>query len=91
MNEKMKSIVVNRQLLEKFMLAWYVSIPSDNPVTPKKIFIRKINGDDIYYSKINTKDIMYGIGRTTINELNTYFEQIKSASEFEKKLFEEDC
>jgi len=89
MNEQLQEIFNDKPLLEKFMLAWYLSIPSDSPTTPHKIVMKYIGiKNDIHFEKINTKGVMYGISSTTIGELERYYASIESMLSDENKMRE---
>lgn len=88
MNEKLIKIFNNKALLEKFLLAWYLSIPGDNTFIPYKLVINKIDEfDNICYSKINASNVVYGVGTTSIKELERYYNNIESMLNAEQEVF----
>lgn len=64
------------KILEKIMLAYYYSIPGDNPKAPKEIKIRQ---DNISYYTVDlmSKNIRYGISSINKNEIEKYMEKLK--------------
>ena len=72
----------NKPILEKIMLAYWYSIPGDNPSTPDQI---KIIQDNInhYTVEIYKNTNMYGIACIQKKEIDKYLEKIKELKEHE--------
>jgi len=88
MEDKLQEIFDNKPLLEKFMLAWYLSVPSDNSTAPYKIVIRDIDKFGIiHYNKLNSKNVVTGLGLTTAKELMRYYKSIDSILDAEAEIF----
>jgi len=89
MDKQLQNIFDDKPLLEKFMLAWHLSTPSDAPTAPHKIKISRIDDKgELHYEKLNSKGVMYGMGTTSFQELERYYKSIESMLDAEKEIFE---
>ena len=70
------------KILEKIMLAYYYSIPSDNPRSPDEIKLRQ---DNITYYTVDLmcKNARYGISSISKKEMENYIEKLKNLKAYE--------
>jgi len=70
------------KILEKIMLAYYYSIPGDNPRSPDEIKLRQ---DNITYYTVDLmcKNVRYGISSISKKEIENYMEKLKNLNAHE--------
>ena len=93
MSLELENVLKNKEAMNKFLLAWWHSIPSDCTREPKSMRFDRKKLDRINYSLLNKDGIVYGIGCTDIKELEHY---LKRANDFlehqaEIKSFDENA
>ena len=72
------------EALEKMLMAYWLSIPSDNDSIPIKIQLIRISTNSYKYDKLNRDNVVYGRGSIRKKSIETYIDKVKYMNEQKK-------
>ena len=87
-NLTIEKLEKNTKALEKMLMAYWLSIPSDNDSIPIKIQLIRISTNSYKYDKLNRENVVYGRGSIRKKSIETYIDKVKYMNEQNEELFE---
>lgn len=73
--------------LNKMVMAYWLSVPSDTDATPEEIRVTNINSSRYLYDKINRNGDVYGRGSISKKSIITYIDKVNYLNEQNEELF----